>query len=73
MSHQDPAAAVLARLVVQDECCGSEPPPVITTDDGTQWRTGDCWCTLPVDHTEPQCVCEICRARFGAPGWWAVM
>lgn len=60
--REDRAQTVLARLSEQDGVCGSEPPR------GEQW--GDCWCTLPPGHPEDQlCICEICAARSGAPGW----
>lgn len=48
------------------EECGSEPPAP-DGEDGRVW--GDCWCTLPADHEDDECVCTPCRDRFGAPGW----
>lgn len=64
MKPADPAAAALARLGLQETyCCGSEPPR------NGAW--GDCWCTLPPEHPEQECVCEPCRDRYGAPGWRA--
>lgn len=61
----DPARAVLERLDTQETLCGSEPPR--GPDDDCIW--GDCWCTLPADHPEEECVCEICRDRYGTPAW----
>jgi len=59
----DPARAVLDRLDLHrnEEICGSEPPP----NSGYS----DCWCTLPPDHPQLLCLCEICTARYDAPGW----
>lgn len=59
----DPAQQTLTRLGEQDEVCGSEPPR------NGAW--GDCWCTLPPEHPEKECVCGPCRDRYGAPGWRA--
>lgn len=62
MRQPDPATDVLERLSTEPDVavCGSEPPR------GQQW--GDCWCTLDPDH-DGLCFCEICTARYGAPGW----
>lgn len=62
---KDPAAGVVARIDVQEDVCGSDPP-VPDGDDGRVW--GDCWCTRLPGH-DGDCACEICQARFGAPGW----
>ena len=51
-----------------DEECGSEPPRYLTDHRGREWVSGDCWCTLAVGH-EGECVCGVCRDRYGAPGW----
>ncbi len=58
----DPALPILERLGLHrdEEICGSEPPAD---------HFGDCWCTLPPDHPQLLCICEICAARYDAPGW----
>lgn len=61
----DPAAAILQRLREQQDVCGSSPP-LEGTLNGV-W--GDCYCTLPPNHTGNECLCEICAARHGTPGW----
>jgi hypothetical protein len=57
-------------LPTEPDCCGSQPPEFMTDSEGGQWRSGDCWCTLPADH-EGLCRCELCAQRHGAPGWYA--
>ena len=66
MTHQPEKTTSDINLI-----CGSEPPRLIVALDGTEWSAGDCWCTLPLDHPAPQCVCAPCRDRHGAPGWTA--
>jgi hypothetical protein len=53
---------------MSDDICGSEPPPFLIGVDGSKWVAGDCWCTLAPGH-QGDCVCEICRKRYGMPGW----
>lgn len=69
MSHSsDPADGILARLDNQEEFCGSEPPRELVDEHGRIWKPGDCWCTRPPHH-DGDCLCEVCHARHGAPGW----
>jgi hypothetical protein len=65
----DPAEGILRRLDTQDDVCGTEPPEEVADALGRIWTFGDCYCTLPPDHGEGVCFCEICTVRYGAPGW----
>lgn len=71
MNLPDPAADVLCRLSGMGDVCGSEPPPTLYDQDGEVCgKPGDCWYTKDEGH-DGLCACEICQARYGAPGWSA--
>jgi len=52
----------------EQEPCGDYPPEIVRDDEGREWETGDCWCTLPKGH-EGKHFCGPCTKRHGMPGW----